>query len=229
MDLAEWYRAGVFKEGKSVVADQAIAEMIQYLRDKRDGARMERDLEAAWQIFLRNLVTQFPEIMLYNLVQLELPLMIAGMHQECLIVSRFALDLCPASIECTVRLGGSYRYVGDFASAAECFQRAYDMSMKALEGREEAVFFQMNMCDAADILCLLAETQLELRKYADALLSATKAHTIYARSDWDIGNWRSYRALYKVCLNLDLDDLASFYKQKAEAAEEEHRPTFPKK
>ena len=217
--LDQLYREGAFKEGNSRKADEAIARLMDVLRHPKDGRHFSGfDFNAAWQELLKTLLSEFPNISLYNLVGLQLPLTVRGLHEENLVLYRFAVELNPQSCESQCFLGHAYRHVGDLESAAVCYKHAYELTMSYIAEHKVRLSNPIYL-DACDYLCHLAEAESELRRRADALVHTTLALSILNKTKAEFKKSRVYNVIYRICLSMDLDDLAEHYRLQAVESE----------
>jgi len=209
MDLQKLYNEGKFKPGFSKVADQAIANLLEKL-DKNNFSNS--DFKGKWGEFLKILITEWPNISPYNIVQLETPLLNQQLMQENLIIARFAAELLPNSAECHCFLGHAYRNVGDHASAVKCYAFAYEITKTKI-----AKLSKLSTSDLHDFACsyllYLADAELSLKNSANALTHAFVANTMIKElSPPSIHLKRLYDTLYHIYQDMGLVKLAEDYK-----------------
>jgi len=199
----QFYLHEHFEKGKSRKVDEAIAGLLQVFHPKLDSGKFE----TMWQEFLGALLSEFPNISIYNLVSIHMPLIAHGLHRENLQLYRFIVELNPQSAESQCFLGHAYREVGDLESAAACYQRAYDLQMSLIAERHLSPT-NPNCLDACGYLCFLADAENELRRRADALVHATRALSMLREVSVEHELRRVYEVLHKIFLGMELTDLA---------------------
>lgn len=207
----------LLKPGNSVVADEAIARVLDILRPKEGDSFSEGEFAATWQELLKAVAAAFPNVSIPNLVALSLPLTARGLRQENLLINRLVVELNPRSREGWCFLGHSYREVGDLEAAAVCYQRAYDLAARVIAERELDPAHP-ERGDAADYLRHLAETESCLQRNAEAFLHAVQALNIVKSMSMALkqGNPAQeggiYEALYRVCIGMNQKELAEHYR-----------------
>lgn len=204
--LEKFYLHEHFERGKSRKVDEAIVRLLQSFQPKFNGG----EFEMMWQEFLKTLLFEFPNISIYNLVSIHMPLIAHGLYRENLQLYRFIVELNPQSSESQCFLGHAYREVGDLESAAACYQRAYDLQMSLISGRRLSPT-NPNCLDACDYLCFLANVENELRRRADALVHATRALSMLRETNAEHELQRVHEVLHKIFLGMELTDLAKYY------------------
>jgi len=212
--IEEAYKQGVLERKGSDGVNQAILELLETFGDPE--CPLERkEFEKKWQEFVKATIEDFPNISVYNLTASEPGLSARRLNGEVLFVRRLVAEILPDSDESQCFLGHAYRNVGKFELAAKRYQRAFDLVEKRLEERQD--YSSGGWLDAADYLCYLAETEIELTCYQDAVVNITKAWRILDNSPQNT-EWKKVRMnmiLGETFEKQDRGELAVYYYEQA--------------
>ena len=215
--MDEMYQPGNFEAGNSTTVDQALwALMKMFISHATGESVFDRPaFQTAWQKLLETLVAAFPDISIYNLAMVGSSLTTHELYAENLIVSRFVVELNPASAESQCFLGHAYRKVGDLEAAIACYQCAYNLAMGKANEQALSPSHPIRL-DACDYLIHLAETENDAGRPANALIHATRAFNILKNSRSMFKYLTVYETLHRVCLRLGAETLAEQYRLEAE-------------
>lgn len=225
--LENLYVRGEFKRGGSATVDEAIAAVVRVLRNIGEQYTHSR-FWSVWQKLLAVIAQEFAALLtndrasLRNLAYLSLPLGAKRLSEEELTLLLIQETHVPSSCEVQVMLGSLYRRMDKLEEAATHFTRGYDLAMQQVHIQELGVSHPIRL-DASDYLRYLAEVEVKRNRCPQALVVAMRALNIVQQAGpaFKFKERDAFDLLYRICLMMDLNDLAEEYRMKAKEADSE--------